>query len=65
MTTRTVPADLTKAGRNLKAARDDLAAAMHLARDEAFAALRAGASEVAVAKALGVNRSTIRDWQGK
>jgi hypothetical protein len=60
--------DLTgikNAGRNIKAARGSLAVAMALARDEAFAALRAGASEVAVAKALGVDRNTIRRWQGK
>jgi hypothetical protein len=57
--------DLVGAADELQTARTAHAAAIARAKAAALAALAAGATEVAVAQSLGVNRLTIRNWQGK
>lgn len=57
--------DLKKAARDLRAARARLQYAMETAQLAALDALADGATEVEVAKALDVNRMTVRRWAGK
>jgi transposase len=56
---------LDVAARRLKKARQAEEAAMEAARVAALAAIQHGMTEVDVAKQLGVNRMTVRRWQGK
>lgn len=56
---------LDRAARDLRAARQRLDTAMESAKTTALAAIAGGATEVDVARALGVNRLTVRRWQGK
>ena len=57
--------DLAALGANLLTARGELAYRTEKAREGGLAALDAGESESAVAKALGVDRMTVRKWAGK
>ena len=57
--------ELLASANELQAARSAEASAIARAKNAALAALATGATEVAVAEALGVNRLTIRNWQGK
>lgn len=52
-------------GRRLKAARRAEQKAYHDAQVAALGALADGATEVSVAQTLGVDRMTVRKWQGK
>jgi hypothetical protein len=52
-------------GARLAAARKEAAQAMSGAKKAGLAALDDGVSEVDVAAALGVDRMTVRKWQGK
>jgi Homeodomain-like domain len=56
---------LTESARRLRAARRHMDNAMESCRLSALAALETGATEVDVAAVLGVNRTTVRRWQGK
>lgn len=56
---------LQRAGERLRRARAALAQAMAGAEAEGLHALADGVPEVAVARALGVNRMTVRKWAGK
>ena len=56
---------MTKAARELRAARSRLDTAMTSARTAAIAEHAAGIPETEIAKALGVNRMTVRRWLGK
>lgn len=56
---------LVLAARGLKAARGKLDRAMEVAREAAIAAYTDGAAETEIARALGVNRMTVRRWLGK
>lgn len=56
---------LLEAAAALQQARDTLDAATEAAKQAAVRAVGAGASEVRVADALGVNRLTVRRWLGK
>jgi hypothetical protein len=60
-----IDVDLIRAGEELKAARKAANAAYADAQRAALAALHAGATEVAVADVLGVDRMTVRKWAGK
>lgn len=62
---KTIAGELLAASSALQAARDGLQEAMDDAKDAALKAIKAGATEVRVAEALGVNRLTVRKWQGK
>ena len=57
--------DLERAGAKLRRARVAVAAAIEEAERVALAALAEGETEVAVARALGVDRMTVRKWAGK
>lgn len=57
--------DLATLGDNLQTARGELLYRTEKAREGALAALAEGESESAVAKALGVDRMTVRKWAGK
>ncbi|QYC55115.1 helix-turn-helix protein binding domain protein [Mycobacterium phage Boilgate] len=56
---------VSEAARELAAAREALKMAMARARGVALAALESGAFEKSLAEQLGVDRMTVRDWQGK
>lgn len=56
---------VSEAARELAAAREALKMAMARARGVALAALESGAFEKSIAEQLGVDRMTIRNWQGK
>lgn len=56
---------LDEAGRRLRRARAALAKALDEAQTEAQAALANGEPESSVARALGVDRMTVRKWAGK
>lgn len=56
---------LAKAARDLRAARARVEAAMKAAQVVALAEYSAGMPETEIAKALGVNRMTVRRWLGK
>lgn len=56
---------LAKAARDLRAARARVEAAMEAAQVVALAEHDAGMPETEIAKALGVNRMTVRRWLGK
>jgi ParB-like chromosome segregation protein Spo0J len=60
-----VSAEVKRAARNLAAARARLNVAVQEAKRVALAELANGETEKDLAVALGVNRLTIRDWQGK
>jgi hypothetical protein len=60
-----IDVDLIRAGDALRSARSDEKAAYEEARRCALAALDAGATEYAVANTLGVDRMTVRKWDGK
>jgi hypothetical protein len=60
-----VTTDLTKAARNLRAARQRLDAAMQAAVEATIAAHNEGTPETAIARMLDVNRMTVRRWLGK
>jgi ParB-like chromosome segregation protein Spo0J len=60
-----VSAEVRRAARNLAAARARLNVAVQEAKRVALAELANGETEKDLAGALGVNRLTIRDWQGK
>lgn len=49
----------------IKGARAKMDAAMKYGADAATAAQAEGMSEVEIARALGVNRTTVRRWLGK
>lgn len=57
--------DLERAGGRLYRAREALAQALAQAQNEALKALDEGVPETVVARALGVDRMTIRKWAGK
>jgi hypothetical protein len=57
--------ELNMRGRKLANARNAVAEQMEWARLTALAALTDGVTEVEVAKALGVDRMTVRKWRGK
>lgn len=57
--------DLDRAGRKLRSARKGLKDAMTEAEAVGLAALEGGATEVEVARTLGVDRMTVRKWRGK
>ena len=57
--------DLERAGAKLRRARGAVAAAIEEAERVALAALAEGETEVAVARALGLDRMTVRKWAGK
>jgi hypothetical protein len=57
--------ELLGAASSLEDARGALDEAMDEARQAAIKAIKAGATEVRVAEALGVNRHTVRRWLGK
>lgn len=57
--------DLERVGIRLLRARKTLAQALTDAQSEALAALSEGVPEAAVARALGVDRMTVRKWAGK
>jgi predicted transcriptional regulator len=56
---------LAQAGRELRSARKAEQNAYEAARLAAVAAWEAGATEVEIARTLGVNRMTVRKWRGK
>lgn len=56
---------LAKAGSKLGKARMEVELAMADAKRTGLAALAVGVSEVDVAMSLGVDRMTVRKWQGK
>jgi DNA invertase Pin-like site-specific DNA recombinase len=56
---------LTKAARELRGARQRLAAAMGAAERIAIEAHLGGTPETEIARTLGVNRMTVRRWLGK
>lgn len=58
-------AALERAARRVALARDELAVAMTYATNAAISAHREGMPETEIAKALGVNRLTVRRWLGK
>lgn len=57
--------DLHRVGDALRAARKATEAAYAEAERAALAGLKAGFTEVGVADSLGVDRMTVRKWQGK
>jgi hypothetical protein len=65
MNMRDVSAPYRAAKTRLIKARQQLAAATDFARKTGLTMLEQGATEVEVAEALGVNRLTVRKWQGK
>lgn len=56
---------LERAGRNLRSTRKAADDAYEAARLAALAAISDGVPEAMVARELGVNRMTVRKWQGK
>lgn len=60
-----VASELQTVGKRLRAARDAQAKAYEAARLAALASLADGVSESQVATDLGVDRMTVRKWQGK
>jgi DNA-binding CsgD family transcriptional regulator len=60
-----VTKDLERAGRKLRSARKALKDAMTDAEDAARASWESGATEVEIARTLGVDRMTVRKWRGK
>ena len=58
-------AGLERAGARLRRARAAAEQATEEAREAALQALADGAAEAAVARALGVDRMTVRKWAGK
>lgn len=57
--------ELERAGARLRRARASLATATEEAREIGTRALAEGHAEAAVARALGVDRMTVRKWAGK
>jgi len=57
--------NLERAGRKLRSARKAQKDAMESARAAALEALEQGYTEVEVANTLGVDRMTVRKWNGK
>lgn len=57
--------DLDRAGESLRRARAALDQALKNAEAVGLLALAEGVSESAVARALGVDRMTVRKWAGK
>jgi len=57
--------DLQRAGDRLRRARASLAKATEEAREAGLQALAEGERETVVARALGVDRMTVRKWAGK
>ncbi len=57
--------DLERAGARLRRARVALDKATEEAREAGVRALAEGRAEAAVARALGVDRMTVRKWAGK
>lgn len=57
--------NLERAGRKLRSARKAQKDAMEAARLAALEALAQGYTEVQVADTLGVDRMTVRKWNGK
>jgi transposase len=57
--------ELEKVGRKLRSARKSAQDALVAAQAAALVALAEGATEVEVAKSLGVDRMTVRKWAGK
>lgn len=57
--------ELQRAGDRLRRARAGLARAIEQAEAEGLRALAEGVPEAAVARALGVDRMTVRKWAGK
>lgn len=57
--------NLNRAARSLRAARQRLESAMTDAELAAQEAHRDGSPETKIARALGVNRMTVRRWLGK
>lgn len=57
--------ELERAGAQLRRARAALDTALGHAKDAGIRALAEGATEVAVARQLGVDRMTVRKWGGK
>lgn len=57
--------DLERAGAKLRRARASLSTALEKAEAVGLAALADGKPEAAVARALGVDRMTVRKWAGK
>lgn len=53
------------AGQRLSAAKTELDAAYANAREVGLSAIAAGGKEATVARTLGVDRMTVRKWQGK
>jgi DNA-binding transcriptional regulator YiaG len=58
-------ARLTHAGNRIRKARTKLSEEMAEAKRIALDALKSGATEAEVARLLGVDRMTIRKWEGK
>ncbi|ODQ90265.1 hypothetical protein BHQ17_17535 [Mycolicibacterium holsaticum] len=56
---------ITKAGRDLTKARQELKKAMEFAAEVAIEAHAEGMTEVELSTRLAVNRMTIRKWLGK
>jgi transposase-like protein len=66
MTTRVTINDLAEVGKQLHQCRSQLGGATRIAKEAAIQAVSEGYSEVAVARALGVDRArTLRRWLGK
>lgn len=57
--------DLPRAARILRDARRRLGTAMSTAENSAIEAHASGTPETEIARALGVNRMTVRRWLGK
>jgi len=59
------PKRLAAAAERLSRARAEDAATFQQIRQLAIDAIEAGQTEAGVARALGVDRMTVREWQGK
>lgn len=57
--------EIEQAAADLARARESLRVAMAAAQSSAVGALSRGEPEAAVARALGVDRMTVRKWAGK
>lgn len=58
-------AQLGRAGRNLRSARQRLEIAMKAAEQAAISSYAEGVPETRIAEELNVNRMTVRRWLGK
>jgi hypothetical protein len=59
------PKRLARAAARLSRARAEETTARENVRELALAAIAAGQTEAGVARALGVDRMAVREWQGK